>query len=127
ASYHFYRNAIIFVWMKKGIAFISVIFYFLATCGIVINSHYCMKHLVAVHLFESKVKVCSKCGMDFHKGNRCCHDEVKVLKMASDQNKVPVLVHNLASVYSIEVIVSAFMVTPFMNDAHSVFHPDHSP
>jgi len=113
--------------MKKGVAFISVVFYFLATCGIVINSHYCMKRLVAVQLFGSNVKVCSNCGMDYHKGNRCCHDEVKVLKMANDQNKIPVLLHDLSSLYSKEVLVSAFIVTSFVNDELSVYHPDHSP
>lgn len=113
--------------MKKGIAIISMLFYFLATCGIVINSHYCMKRLVSVHLFESKADVCGKCGMGMHENNGCCHDEVKVIKMAQDQNKIPNVLYQFASISLTAVPVSAYIVTPYFNiEISSHFH-NHSP
>ncbi len=113
--------------MKKGIAAISLLFYFAATCGIVINSHYCMKRLVAVHLFESKVKRCGNCGMKMHKSNHCCKDEVKVLKVVQDQNKIPVTKFELPSPETLAVTVSGFIAAAFYNiDETRHFH-NHSP
>jgi hypothetical protein len=115
------------VWMKKGIAIISLALYLIASCGIVINSHYCMKRVVAVRFFESKAKSCAKCGMDMDKDNRCCHDQVKVIKMANDQNKIPVVLYQLASLSIAAVPVSDFIVTPYFNTNDSRFFLNHSP
>ena len=113
--------------MKKAIAAISFVFYFAATCGIVINSHYCMKRLVTVHLFETKAKVCGQCGMDMHDASGCCHDEVKVVKLVQDQVKIPVILYEIPSVEAAAVVVSEFIVAPFQHtDEQRHFH-NHSP
>lgn len=75
--------------MKKLLFSISFICYFAVTSGIVINSHYCMKRLVSVHLFETSAKKCGKCGMEVHESDGCCRDEFKVVKLEQDQNFVP--------------------------------------
>lgn len=89
--------------MKKPIAVILIIFYLAATSGIVINSHYCMKRLVSVNLFETKAKVCGLCGMEMHDNNGCCHDEVKVLKGVQDQVNNTVVSFELPSLEAIQV------------------------
>ena len=76
--------------MKKLLFSISFICYFAVTSGIVINSHYCMKRLVSVHLFETSAKKCGKCGMEVHESNGCCRDEFKVVKLEQDQNFVSI-------------------------------------
>ncbi len=75
--------------MKKPLAAILILLYLAASSGIVINSHYCMKRLVSVDLFQEKARVCGLCGMDMHNNNGCCHDEVKVLKVVQDQVSNP--------------------------------------
>ena len=95
--------------MKKGIAAISFLIYFAASTGIVINSHYCMKRLVSVNLFETKAKVCGLCGMDMHDNSGCCHDEVKMLKLVQDQVNNPVVSFKLPSLEAIAVNHSDFI------------------
>lgn len=73
--------------MKKILFSISFLCYFAVTSGIIINSHYCMKRLVSVHLFESTPERCGKCGMETHDSNGCCRDEVKLVKLTVDQNQ----------------------------------------
>ncbi len=79
--------------MKKAIAAISLFFYVTATCGLVINSHYCMKRLVSVEInfMERQAEECSLCGMDLHgSDNGCCHNESLVVKLVQDQVNGPV-------------------------------------
>ncbi|MBL0232937.1 MAG: hypothetical protein IPQ08_04640 [Chitinophagaceae bacterium] len=113
--------------LKKSIAILSLAVYLVASCGIVINSHYCMKRLVAVRLFESKSDACARCGMELDKDNHCCHDEVKVIKMANDQNKIPVLLVNLAGAFPVIFRVSDFLASPFFNGEQIVYFREHSP
>ena len=113
--------------MKKGIAFISFLCYFGAASGIVINSHYCMKRLVSVHLFESKAKVCGRCGMKIHKSKGCCKDEVKVIKMGQDQNKIPVTIYRLPTLEPQPVVISDLIVSTY-NKVNELLHfHNHSP
>ncbi len=71
------------------LATILLFVYLFATTGIVINSHYCMKKLVSVKLFETSAKQCGQCGMEMHDNPGCCHDDTKYLKLVQDQVKVP--------------------------------------
>ena len=96
--------------MNKLIASISLVFYFAATCGVVINSHYCMNRLVSVHLFEKSADVCGRCGMDTYELNGCCHDEVKVIKLEEDQNKIPIASYDILSVEAMVSVPSDFFV-----------------
>lgn len=87
----------LYLFMKKLIAAISLLVYFTATSGVVINSHYCMKKLVSVHLFENQSAECGLCGMDMHDNSGCCRDEVKVVKLVQDQVKIPVTFFEFAA------------------------------
>lgn len=75
--------------MKKLLAAILLLVYLSATTGIVINSHYCMKRLVSVKLFETSAKQCGQCGMEMHDNPGCCHDDTRYIKLVQDQVKVP--------------------------------------
>lgn len=113
--------------MKKGIAAISFLFYFAVTSGIVINSHYCMKRLVSIHLFETKAKVCGLCGMDVHDSEGCCRDEVKVIKLVQDQVKIPVTLYEIPSVEAIAPVIAVYNFSLFqLNDGQRHFN-NHSP
>jgi hypothetical protein len=74
-----------------------------------------MKRLVSVHLFESKAKLCSKCGMGMHKGRGCCRDEVKVVKVVVDQSRTPTQEFSFNTPVLSTAIVSAYIVLPFRN------------
>lgn len=113
--------------MKKGIAAISFIIYFTASTGIVINSHYCMKKLVSVHLFGAKAEVCGLCGMDMHENSGCCRDEVTVAKLVQDQVKIPVTLYELPSIYVAAAYVSGFIVAPVVNTNEQRYFHNHSP
>jgi len=113
--------------MRKGIAAISFIIYFAASTGIVINSHYCMKRLVSVHLFETKAKVCGLCGMDMHDNSGCCHDETKVAWLVQDQVKIPVTLYELPSIDINAAFISAFIAAPVVNTNELRHFLNHSP
>lgn len=113
--------------MKKGIAVISFLLYFLATTGIVINSHYCMKRLVSVHLFETKADICGRCGMETHNSDGCCRDDVKVVKLIQDQVKIPVTFFELPVAKATLPVISDFWVPSlFTKDIRNNYN-NHSP
>lgn len=113
--------------MKKVIATISVICYLVVTCGITINAHYCMNKLASVHLFGEKPDKCGQCGMEIHQSDGCCHDEVSVVKLEQDQNKVPAVTYELPTPETAAIIPSEFIVASFYNvDEQRHFH-NHSP
>ena len=113
--------------MKKIIASISLLCYFAVTCGVIINSHYCMNRLASVQLFGTAVDVCGRCGMDTHESNGCCRDEVKVVKLEQDQNKTTIASYDIPTLVSIVSIPSDFIVASSYNfDEKRHFH-NHSP
>lgn len=113
--------------MKKLIASISFVCYFILSCGVVINSHYCMNSLASVQLYDTTVDVCGKCGMDIHASNGCCRDEVTVLKMEQDQNKTPLLIFEIPAIEAMAITPSEFIAALFENiDKQRHFH-NHSP
>ncbi len=113
--------------MKKIIFSISFLCYFAVSSGIVINSHYCMKRLVSVHLFEASPDVCGRCGMDTHESNGCCRDEVKVVKLQQDQNKITIASFELPSLEVVITIPSDFIVASFQNSEEQRHFHNHSP
>jgi hypothetical protein len=113
--------------MKKIIASISLLCYLAVTCGVIVNSHYCMNRLASVHLFQTSTDVCARCGMDTHESNGCCRDEVKVVKLEQDQNKTTIATFDLPSLEPIVLIPSEFIAASFYNiDEQRHFH-NHSP
>lgn len=113
--------------MKKIIASISFFCYFAVTSGVVISSHYCMKRLASVHFYETSSNECGRCGMDTDESNGCCRDEIKVLKLIQDQNKLPIITYQIPALEKIISVPSEFIVANFQNiDELRHFH-NHSP
>lgn len=113
--------------MKKIIFSISFLCYFAVTSGVVINSHYCMKRLVSVHLFDTSPDVCGRCGMETHESNGCCRDEFKVVKLEQDQNKVAFAIIEIPSLEAVASVPSGFIVAPFENIFEQRHFHSHSP
>lgn len=122
-------NAVIFaqVKMKKIIASIAFLCYFAASCGIIMDFHYCMNKLASVHFFQSSVDVCARCGMDTHQSNGCCRDEIKFAKLEQDQNKIPVLVYDMPAIEKLVIIPSEFIAASFINESTERHFHNHSP
>lgn len=71
--------------MKKFLLLIVTLACFVSTSGATIYFHQCMGKMVAWDFHGDKEAKCDKCGMDKNAPNDCCNDEVKVLKVKSDQ------------------------------------------
>lgn len=74
--------------MKKCITGILSILYLAMACGVVVEWHYCMGKLAGVSFFASSHDTCGRCGMKAKKSG-CCHDDVKVYKLADDHKLAP--------------------------------------
>jgi hypothetical protein len=70
--------------MKKLIATISLLVYFVVSTGFVVSVHYCMDRLNGMEWGESAADECGKCGMPIADNDGCCKDEVKVVKLKVD-------------------------------------------
>ncbi len=65
--------------------------------------------------------------MDTHESNGCCRDELKVVKLDQDQNKVAFATIEIPSIETVATVPSEFIITPFENIfEHRHFH-NHSP
>ena len=71
--------------MKKVVITILALTYMATSIGATVQLHYCMDQLVGWGFTNKITDKCGKCGMSKkgHKG--CCHDEQKVIKIATDQ------------------------------------------
>ena len=113
--------------MKKGILSILAVCYFVVTCGVVVNLHFCMDRLSSTSLFGSEVKKCGRCGMDIHESNGCCRDEMKLVKLDSDQQNTVAASYDIAAMEPMELVPSVYIETAFYNiDEQRHFH-NHSP
>ena len=71
--------------MKKLLASILLLSYFVFSTGFVMSVHYCMDKIDSVQLGDVSHDKCSKCGMHIAKSKGCCKDDVKVVKKNIDQ------------------------------------------
>lgn len=78
--------------MRRFLFTIAVIVYGLSSMGWVLDIHYCMGKVEAVHLFEKEKTSCSTCGMSAEESEGCCHDEDALVMLIQDQ-KTPVTLH----------------------------------
>lgn len=113
--------------MKKVIFAITVICYLTATCGVVINFHYCMKKLDSVTFFEAATDTCGKCGMETDTSKGCCHNEIKVVKLEQDQSPVYSLSFELPALEVPVSYTSSFLVSAFFNEETKRHYHNHSP
>ncbi len=63
--------------------------YLAISSGLVLQIHYCMGKAIgsSIQFAETGSATCSKCGMENAK-NKCCHDEVKIIKLQDAQKQV---------------------------------------
>lgn len=113
--------------MKKLVLTISFLCYLTVTCGVVVNLHYCMDRLAAVHLFGNESEECGQCGMAMHDNNPCCHDEVKVVKLEQDQNKLSTTDYTISGLTETVIRPSVFFNAPFEAALKISIGHDHSP
>ncbi|MBL7744871.1 MAG: hypothetical protein JNN00_15465 [Chitinophagaceae bacterium] len=112
--------------MKKVILSIAAICYLAVTTGVMVNFHFCMNRLASTNFYSTEVKVCGKCGMDMHKYNGCCHNEVKILKMKADPTAAFHIVFELPSVDA-PLPVYADLTFSYTCDVVKKDHHNHSP
>jgi hypothetical protein len=111
--------------MKKTIITITLACYIAVSCGVVINFHYCMDRLASVALFESGSTKCGICGMH-KKSHGCCRDEVKIIKMAEDQ-QIAIAAYDFQSFSPTVIIPSQFINEPAYDINESRHWHNHSP
>ena len=113
--------------MKKIITSIALACYLAATSGVIINFHYCMDRLTSMDFFASESKVCGKCGMKIKDSDGCCKDEVKIIKMNSDQKAAATIVFELPALDAVALAPSAFISASFFNIDETRHYRNHSP
>lgn len=113
--------------MKKAIASITLISYLAVTCGVIVNFHYCMDRLASTALFAKKVTTCGKCGMNIHTSKGCCRDEVKIIKMETDQKAAYSILFELPALDAQVCLPSAFIAASFINVKETRHYQNHSP
>jgi hypothetical protein len=99
--------------MKKLLAAITLVMYFMVSTGFAVSIHYCMDKLDSVQIGAEHDDVCNKCGMET--GNKkCCWDEVQVLKLQTTHMASQALVADFTAPTAI-VIHQEFLLNPFRN------------
>lgn len=113
--------------MKKWILSIVSVAYFVVSCGMVINFHYCMDRLASTSFFGSQDKKCDQCGMDIHASDGCCRDEMQVLKMDEDQLPYYAATYTIPSMEDWSAVPSTFIATSTYNVSEQRHYHNHSP
>lgn len=116
----------LYSFMKKPFVVILAVYYLAITSGVTVNLHYCMKRLASVEWFGAKSDKCGRCGMDTHKSNKCCHDELKVVKLDEDHLKAPVTEFAFSVDQPVIPAYSSF-ITSFLFNTDIVNHYDQYP
>src|SRR4051812_32824427 len=101
--------------MKKVMLSLLMVCYLAFTCGVMVNSHYCMDKLASTQWFSSGDKKCGKCGMHMSDAHGCCRDEVQVVKMDDDQRPTAAIDLAVPSFEPTVLVPSAYLVTSFYN------------
>ncbi len=86
-----------------------------------------MKRLASVHLFETSGDLYGSCEMEAQESDTCCRDEVKLLKLVQDQDKLSVGNCEIPMTGKTASIPSEFIVTPFENIGEQRHFHNHSP
>jgi hypothetical protein len=113
--------------MKKILVSISALCYFVVACGVVVNFHYCMDRLASTTLYVTEAKKCANCGMEIHRSKGCCRDEVHIVKLQDDQNKILITSYTIPAMEPVVTVPSDFIVADFYNINEQLHFYNHSP
>lgn len=102
--------------MKKLLATISLLIYFVVSTGFVVSVHYCMDKFNGVGWGEALSDACGKCGMTITDSDGCCKDEVKVMKLPVDQT-IAKLVTVSFSTPVITTLPVSYLLPPPISDS----------
>ena len=95
--------------MKKLIISIAALAYMSVSTGIAMEIHYCMGKFAGIEFYGSENKACGKCGMK-EKGQGCCHDEHKFIKLEDSHKNV---INTLDFTYHDQVIATEYPLYNF--------------
>ena len=112
--------------MKKALALILLLVYFVVSTGFTVNLHYCMDRFHSWELGASNQEACATCGMKTSDREGCCRDEVKTVKLQQDLSQAKYMVVQ----FSMPVIiaeVSEHLTAPFLNFSTSILPDDTGP
>lgn len=65
--------------------------------------------------------------METHGSNGCCRDEITIVKLTQDQNKVQAVAFELAKLQTSVVLTSTYLVLPFYNANEKRYFLNHLP
>ena len=65
--------------------------------------------------------------METHESNGCCRNELKVVKLEQDQNKVAFVTIEIPSLEAVASVPSGFIIAPFENIFEQHYFHNHSP
>jgi hypothetical protein len=112
--------------MKKAVALILLLVYFVVSTGFTVNLHYCMDRFHSWELGASEQDACATCGMKTSDSNGCCRDEVKTVKLQQDLSQAKYMVTQFTMPVLI-TSVSEHLVTPFLNYNETIIPDDTGP
>ncbi|HEY1022464.1 MAG TPA: hypothetical protein VGE06_09115 [Flavisolibacter sp.] len=95
--------------MKKLLATISLLIYFVVSTGFVVSVHYCMDKLNGIEWGEADSDQCGKCGMTITDSDGCCKDEIKLMKLKVDQ-AIAKVVTNSFTTPAVTIVPVSFLL-----------------
>lgn len=113
--------------MRRFLLAIAVFVYGLTSLGWVLDIHYCMGKVDAVHLFEKEKSSCGTCGMSAEESEGCCHDEAALVMLIQDQKPPVTLKFNLESPVLYLPPVVALLSKPVLLQRSVFAQPDNAP
>jgi hypothetical protein len=111
--------------MKKALALILLLMYFVVSTGFVVSFHYCMDKLDSVQIGAGNDEECGKCGMHTGK-NACCFDDVKMVKLDATHTATAALIASFSLPEAV-AFTSEYLLAPFYNLVEEDFVIVHSP
>ncbi len=113
--------------MRRFLLAIAVFVYGLTSLGWVLDIHYCMGKVDAVHLFEKEKSSCGTCGMSAEESEGCCHDEAALVMLMQDQKPPVTLKFNLESPVLYLPPVVALLSKPVLLQRSVFAQPENAP
>ena len=113
--------------MRRFLMAIAVFVYGLTSLGWVLDIHYCMGKVDAVHLFEKEKSSCGTCGMSAEESEGCCHDEAALVMLIQDQKPPVTLKFNLESPVLYLPPVVALLSKPVLLQRSVFAQPENAP